>query len=77
MADFIAVDGSPIDNISILLDKNRIHAVYLGGKRMALSQREYDPREVTDSALANWTDVYTQARVAELSRDRPLHKAAE
>ena len=77
LADFIAVDGSPIDNISILLDKNRIHAVYLGGKRMALSQREYDPREVTDSALANWTDVYTQARVAELSRDRPLHKAAE
>jgi imidazolonepropionase-like amidohydrolase len=77
LADFIALDDSPIDNISILLDKSRIQAVHVGGKRMALTQRDYDPREVTDSALINWSDVYTQARVAELSRNRPLHKAAE
>jgi imidazolonepropionase-like amidohydrolase len=76
-ADFIAIDGSPVDNISILLDKSRIHAVHLGGKRMALPQRDYDPRQVTDAALVNWSDVYTQARVAELRRDRPLPKAAE
>src|SRR5712675_805008 len=63
-ADFIALDGSPLDNISILLDKSRIHAVHLGGKRMALPERAWDPREVTDRALVNWTDVYTQARVA-------------
>ena len=31
----------------------------------------------TDAALANWTDVYTQARVAELNRDKPLRRAAE
>ncbi len=76
-ADFIALDGSPIDNISILLDKSRIHAVHLGGKRMALPERAWDPREVTDRALVNWTDVYTQARVAELRRDKPLPRAAE
>jgi imidazolonepropionase-like amidohydrolase len=76
-ADFIALDGSPLDNISILLDKSRIHAVHLGGKRMALPERAWDPREVTDRALVNWTDVYTQARVAELRRDKPLPKAAE
>ncbi len=76
-ADFIALDGSPLENISILLDKNRIHSVYLGGKRMALPDRDYDPRQVTDAALVSWTDVYTQARVAELRRDKPLRKAAE
>ena len=76
-ADFIAIDGSPLENISILLDKSRIHAVHLGGKRMALPPRDYDPREVTDASLINWTDVYTQARVAELRRDKPLRRAAE
>ncbi len=76
-ADFIALDGSPIENISILLDKSRILAVYLGGKRMALPERDYDPRQVTDAALTNWSDIYTQARVAELRRDKPLPKAAE
>ena len=50
---------------------------YLGGKRMALPERDYDPREVTDQALVSWTDVYTQARVAELRRDKPLRRAAE
>lgn len=76
-ADFIALDGSPLEDISLLLDKSRIHAVHLGGKRMALPARDYDPREVTDAALANWSDVYTQARVAELRRDRSLRRAAE
>jgi imidazolonepropionase-like amidohydrolase len=76
-ADFIALDGSPLENISLLLDKSRIHAVHLGGKRTALLPRDYDPREVTDAALANWSDVYTQARVAELRRDKPLRRAAE
>jgi hypothetical protein len=28
-------------------------------------------------SLSSWTDVYTQARVAELRRDKPLRKAAE
>jgi imidazolonepropionase-like amidohydrolase len=76
-ADFIALDGSPLESISILLDKSRIHAVHLGGRHMALPERSYDPREVTDAALASWTDVYTQARVAELRRDTPLRRAAE
>ncbi|MBV8408775.1 MAG: amidohydrolase family protein, partial [Alphaproteobacteria bacterium] len=76
-ADFIALDGSPIDNISMLLDKSRIHAVHVDGRRVALPQRDYDPREVTDKAMVNWGDVYTQARVAELLRDNPLQRAAE
>jgi cytosine/adenosine deaminase-related metal-dependent hydrolase len=77
MADFVTIDGSPLENISILLDKSRIQDTYLGGKRMALPERDYDSREVTDKALVSWTEVYTQARVAELRRDRPLRRAAE
>jgi imidazolonepropionase-like amidohydrolase len=76
-ADFIALDGSPLEDISMLLDKSRIHAVHLGGKRMALPARDYDPREVTDAAMVSWTDVYTQARVAELNRNKALPRAAE
>lgn len=76
-ADFIALDGSPLHDISLLLDKSRIKAVYLAGKRMAVPERGYDPRQVTDAALTNWSDVYTQARVAELNRDRPVRRAAE
>ncbi len=76
-ADFIALDGSPLDNVSILLDKRRIRAVHLKGQRMALPERGYDPRQVTDLALVNWTDIYTQARVAELNRAKPRRRAAE
>jgi hypothetical protein len=61
----------------MLLDKSRIHAVHLGGRRMALPARDYNPREVTDTAMTSWSDVYTQARVAELRRDKPLRRAAE
>ncbi|WP_374442609.1 amidohydrolase family protein [Stella sp.] len=65
-ADFIVVDGSPLQNVSILLDKKRIEAVYIDGKEMRIPARGYDPRKVTDFAWSNWTDLYTQERVAEL-----------
>jgi imidazolonepropionase-like amidohydrolase len=65
-ADFIAVAGSPLNDVSILQDKSRIRHVHLAGKRMALPERGYDPRQVTDQAWTNWNDLYTQERVAEL-----------
>jgi hypothetical protein len=34
---------------------------------MQIPERGYDPRVVTDRSWANWTDLYTQARVAELA----------
>jgi imidazolonepropionase-like amidohydrolase len=66
MADFIAVDGSPLDDVSILQDKSRIHAVHLGGRKMHIPDRSYDPFKVTDLSWANWNDIYTQERVREL-----------
>jgi imidazolonepropionase-like amidohydrolase len=67
-ADFIAIDGSPIENISILLEKSRIRAVHMGGAEMNMPARDYNPRQVTDFAWSNWTDLHTQERVASLRR---------
>jgi imidazolonepropionase-like amidohydrolase len=65
-ADFIVWDGSPLSDIRLLQDRRRLRAVYIAGKELRLEDRPYDPRQVTDFSLANWTDLYTQARVAEL-----------
>ena len=75
-ADFIAIDGSPLADIGILQDRCRLRAVYIAGKEFSVADRPYDPRRVTDFALTNWTDLYTQARVAELGA-RPRRLAAE
>jgi imidazolonepropionase-like amidohydrolase len=66
-ADFIVLDGSPLADIRVLQDKRRLRAVYIAGKELRIADRPYDPRQVTDFALSNWTDLYTQARVAELN----------
>jgi imidazolonepropionase-like amidohydrolase len=76
-ADFIAVDGSPLADIGVLQDKSRLRAVYIAGREYRMADRPYDPRQVTDFALSNWTDLYTQARVAELRGQRPRLEAAE
>ena len=69
-ADFIVWDGSPLADIRLLQDRRRLRAVYIGGRKLELADRPYDPRRVTDFSLANWTDLYTQARVAELGIGR-------
>ena len=65
-ADFIVLDGSPLADIRVLQDKRRLRAVYIAGKELQIADRPYDPRQVTDFALSNWTDLYTRDRVAEL-----------
>jgi imidazolonepropionase-like amidohydrolase len=65
-ADFIVWDGSPLADIRLLQDRRRLRAVYIAGKEYKMADRPYDPRRVTDFALTNWTDLYTQARIAEL-----------
>ena len=76
-ADFIAVDGSPLENIAILQDKTHIRHVHIGGKRMQIPDRSYDPRQVTDRSLSNWTELYTQERVRALYPARRHLAAAE
>jgi imidazolonepropionase-like amidohydrolase len=65
-ADFIAVEGAPLENVAILQDKARIRHVHIAGKRISVPERGYDPRQVTDHAFTNWNDLYTQERVLEL-----------
>jgi imidazolonepropionase-like amidohydrolase len=76
-ADFIALDSSPLADIAVLQDRRRIRAVHIAGKEIRIVDRDYDPRQVTDFALTNWTDLYTQARVAELRGQLPRLAAAE
>jgi imidazolonepropionase-like amidohydrolase len=76
-ADFIAWDGSPLADVGILLDKRRLRGVYIAGREIKIADRPYDPRKVTDFSLSNWTDLYTQARVAELRGERRRLEAAE
>jgi imidazolonepropionase-like amidohydrolase len=68
LADFIAVEGSPLDNIAILQDKSRIRHVHMAGKEVRIAARPYDTYKVTDQSWVNWSDLYTQKRVAELRR---------
>jgi imidazolonepropionase-like amidohydrolase len=78
IADFTAWDGSPLTDIRVLQDKARLRGVYLAGREIRIADRPYDPRQVTDFALSNWTDLYTRERVAELRRQPPrLEEAAE
>ena len=76
-ADFIVVDGSPLEDITILQDKAHILGVYIGGKKMMITHRDYDPREVTDLAQANWSDIYTRERVATLPKEGRWAAAAQ
>jgi len=77
LADFIAWDGSPLADIGILQDRRRLRGVYLAGSEMRIPDRPYDPRQVTDFSLSNWTDLYTRERVAELRGQHRQLKAAE
>src|SRR5271166_3462466 len=67
-ADFLALDFSPLENIGLLQDKSHIRAVHIAGRKFEVTDRGYDPRQVTDFALSNWTELYTRERVAELRR---------
>jgi imidazolonepropionase-like amidohydrolase len=76
-ADFLALASSPLADIGVLQDPAAVSAVYIAGKEIRIAARDYDPRQVTDFALSNWTDIYTRARVAELQGQRLRLAAAE
>ncbi|HYM71379.1 MAG TPA: amidohydrolase family protein, partial [Stellaceae bacterium] len=76
-ADFIAWDGSPLADIGLLQNRRQLRGVYIAGREIRIPDRPYDPRQVTDFALTNWNDLYTQERVAELRGHRRRLEAAE
>ncbi len=73
-ADFILVDGSPLHNVGILQERERIRGVYLGGRRIEAQVPGYDPYKVTDFNTVKWSELHTRQRAIELGkRARPAH----
>ncbi|MBK7473873.1 MAG: amidohydrolase family protein [Betaproteobacteria bacterium] len=63
-ADMVAVDGDPLQDVGVLLEKRRIKAVLKDGIEMDLRRREYDPAKVSDFSHQWWSTLYTQDRAA-------------
>jgi imidazolonepropionase-like amidohydrolase len=75
-ADIAVFDGNPLQDVSVLQDRQRLKEVYLGGRLAELQLPAYDPRKVSDFSLNYWNDLYTRERVAELAalgRAREMH----
>jgi len=66
LADLVVVDGNPLRDVTVLLEKKRIKAVLLGGEPVDLRQRSYDPSKVSDFSHQWWSTLYTRERVESL-----------
>ncbi len=67
-ADFLVLDGSPLDDIRLLQNRSALKAVYKAGQPMRLARTPYNPKQVSDFNSLKWTDLYTRDRVAELGK---------
>jgi imidazolonepropionase-like amidohydrolase len=65
-ADIVIVDGDPLRDISVLMERKRIRAVYKSGEAADLTPRKYNPRQVSDFSHQWWSDLYTRERVEQL-----------
>lgn len=67
-ADFLVLDGSPLDDIRRLQNRSALKAVYKAGQPMRLARTPYNPKQVSDFNSLKWTDLYTRYRVAQLGK---------
>ena len=68
----VVVDGDPLQNVGVLLDKTRIKAVLKDGVEMDLRRKAYDPGKVSDFSHQWWSTLYTQDRAAGIFGDRSM-----
>lgn len=73
-ADFIFVDGSPLANVAILQERERIRGVYLGGQRITAQVPGYDPNKVSDFNTVKWSELHTRQRAIDMGK-RPVANA--
>ena len=66
-ADILAIDGNPLEDITVLQDRSRIKHILLGGKAVELSINDDVQRLASESAYNLWSEVYTQDRIRQLS----------
>lgn len=64
-ADFLFIDGSPLDDVRILQERERIAGVFLGGQRVQPQVPGYDPYKVTDFNTVKWAELHTRQRAIE------------
>lgn len=67
-ADFILVEGSPLDDVKILQERDRISGVFLGGQRVESRVPGYDPNRVSDFNTVKWSELHTRARAVSLGK---------
>ncbi len=63
LADLIAIDGNPLDDIAILQDRSRIKAIRIAGEPVTLVLREHPARTWYETGARFWEQVYTRERV--------------
>lgn len=63
-ADLVVLDTSPLDDIGILLDRDRVQRVMLGGTTAEAAPRAYAERKVSEFSFRNWDNIYTRESVA-------------
>jgi imidazolonepropionase-like amidohydrolase len=66
LADIVAFDGDPLSNISLLQERDRIQAIYLGGETVDITINPKAHRIRSEFSYDMWSDVYTQARIEEV-----------
>lgn len=67
-ADFLLIDGSPLQNVAILQERERIRAVFQGGRRTQTQVPGYDPNRVSDFNTVKWSELHTRQRAVELGK---------
>ncbi len=69
-ADAVAVDGNPLQDISVLQDRSRLKAIYKAGEVVKLAINENVRRLSSELSYQLWSDVYTQEKVAKIRARR-------
>ncbi|CAI8903771.1 Amidohydrolase, imidazolonepropionase [Pseudomonas sp. IT-P218] len=73
-ADFIFIEGSPLQNVSILQEREKIRGVFLGGERVHTQVPGYDPYRVSDFNTVKWSELHTRKRAVDMGkRPAPTH----
>lgn len=66
-ADILVLDGDPVEDIRVPLDKGKIHAVYANGVAVDLTPNSKRSRHPAEFSYVMWNQVYTQDVVKALA----------
>ncbi len=66
LADIVAVDGNPLQDIAVLQDRSRFKAIFKSGELVKLSINENARRLGSEFSYQMWNEVYTQEKVAKI-----------